>query len=120
MIRLVTLSFFILFLFGNCAKQNKEMKVTYTVRETSASTPQFTISYISDKSGTSSSVNSSAENWSSAILILEKGEFVSITVDCTAPNFDFVIDIFADGALWKESEMHNPTSTITVSGTLGN
>jgi hypothetical protein len=120
MIRLATLSILILVLFGNCHRESVDMKVTYKVRETSLNVPQFNVTYTADKSGSTSSVSSSAPEWDSPALVLSRGEFVSMTLDCTAPNFDFILDILVDGGIFREVEMHNPTSTITISGNIGN
>src|ERR1700742_2999913 len=105
MIRLVTLSISILLLFGNCTKESQDMKVSYKVRETSTNVPQFNVTYTADKSGTTSIATSSLPEWNSSDLILKRGEFVSMTLDCTSPNFDFVLDIIVDGSVWKEAEL---------------
>ncbi len=120
MIRLAILSVPIVFLFGNCQKENKDAKVIYEIRETSNDVPNYNITYTADKSGTSSTINSSSDQWTSASLVLSKGQFVSLTLDCAAPHFDFTIDIFVDGALWKETQMSNPTSSTALSGNIGN
>jgi hypothetical protein len=116
MIRIITLSFLIVFLFSNCQKQKPEMKISYKVTESSVDSPSFNITYTSDKSGTSTQANSSSDYWSSGGIILNDGQFISMTVDCSAPHYDFVVTIYKDGNIWQSQELHNPTGTITLSG----
>jgi hypothetical protein len=114
--RLAAISVFILILFGNCHKETPEQKISYSVRESSVDSPSFNISYTSNKSGTTTIANSSAATWSSGGIILEKEQFISMTVDCSAPLFDFVLSVYVDGNLWEQKEMHNPTTSVTISG----
>lgn len=107
----------LLLLFGNCRKP-EELKVTFTVRETSPSSPSYTITYTSDKSGNSNVANSTDENWSSDALLLEQGEFVSMKVESTAPQFDITLRIYVSGFLWKEAHFANPVASASLSGTL--
>jgi hypothetical protein len=120
MLRLVTISALVLFLFGDCHKEKNEMKVSYKIREISTNTPAYNITYTSDKSGTNANVTSSLDEWNSSTLVLTRGEFISLTLDCTAPNYDFSIDILVDDGIWKEAVLQSPNSTITISGRIGN
>lgn len=106
----------VLFLFGNCKKETIEQKFTFSVSETSADSPSYNITYTSDKSGGTTMVNSSAASWNSGVVVLEPGQFVSMKVDCTAPLFDIKLSVFINGYLWESKEMHNPTSSKTISG----
>lgn len=117
--RLAALSVLLLLLFGNCHKQAKELKVSYKVQETSGNHPPYTISYTSNESGSTTSVNSSLEEWNSNVLLLPRGEFISLTVDCTAPSYNFSIDILVDGGIFREAQLSNPNTSITISGNVG-
>jgi hypothetical protein len=120
MLRLAIFSVFILVFFGNCHKESTDLKVTYKIRETSNDIPSYNISYTSDKSGNTSNISSSLDVWDSSTLLLKKGQFISLTLDCSAPNYDFTLDIIVDGGIWKEAQLDSPNSSITVSGTIGN
>lgn len=108
-----------LFLFSQCKKdQPQELKVSYTVYETSQDQPTFNISFTSDKSGTTNQASSAAETWTSGEILLEQGEFISMKVDCTAPTYDLTMRIYVSGFLWKEQHFSSPTASASLSGTL--
>jgi hypothetical protein len=117
MFRQLLAAIFILFLFGNCQKDDPETKITYSVKEFSADSPSFNMTYTSDKSGATTTGNSSASAWTSNGIILRKGQFVSLTVDCSAPLYDFTLYIYVDGNLWQKKDMNNPEGSVTISGT---
>jgi hypothetical protein len=116
MFRIAATSILILFLFANCHKQIPEQKISYSVRETSVDSPLISISYTSDKSGTTTITSSSGPSWNSGTIMLEEEQFVSLTVDCSAPLYDIVLGVYVNGHLWTQKEMHNPTSSVTISG----
>ncbi|CAN5873128.1 hypothetical protein BH11BAC7_BH11BAC7_16430 [soil metagenome] len=116
MLRLAAISVFILLLFGNCHKEDPDHKISYGVKETSMDSPTFSISYTSDKSGATTVGSSSSASWESGTIELKREQFISLKVDCNAPLFDFVLSVYVDGHLWDRKEMHNPTSSITISG----
>ena len=116
MLRYAAISVFILFLFGNCKKESPEHKITYSVYETSADSPSYNITYTSDKSGATTIANSSSASWTSNGIILNKGQFISLTVDCTAPTFELKLFVYVDGNLWEQKVMQDPVSTLTISG----
>lgn len=60
--------------------------------------------------------NSSSASWNSGGIILEQGQFISMTVDCTAPTFELVFSVYVDGNLWDRKTMQNPTASMTISG----
>lgn len=117
MFRYTIIAVFFLFLFGDCHKEDPETKITYAVREYSADSPSFSITYTSDKSGGTTTGNSSSDSWSSGGIILKKGQFISLTVDCTAPVYDFKLSVYVNGNLWQQKDMNNPEASVTISGT---
>lgn len=104
-------------LLANCRKE-ETLKVTYTVRETSNAQPSYSITYTSDQGGNSTIASSSAENWSSNSILLEQGQFVSMKVESTAPQFDITLRIYVSGFLWKEAHFANPVASSKLDGTL--
>jgi hypothetical protein len=115
MLRLAAISCLILVLFGGCRK-DPEHKITYTVNETSQDNPSYNITYTSDKSGATTQANSSSASWSSGGIILNQDQFISMTVDCTAPTFEFIICVYVNGNLWDRKVMQDPTPSMTISG----
>lgn len=116
MLRYAAISVFILFLFGNCKRESPEQKITYTIKETSADSPSYSITYTSDKSGATTTANSSAANWNSGGIIMNKQQFISMTVDCSAPLFELTFSVYVDGNLWERKVMQDPVSTMSISG----
>ncbi|HET6991946.1 MAG TPA: hypothetical protein VFJ43_11510 [Bacteroidia bacterium] len=92
------------------------MKIFYNVTESSVDSPSFNVTYTSDKTGASTQANSNSDYWSSGEIILNEGQFISMTVDCTAPLYDFVVTVYKDGGIWDRKELHNPTGSVTISG----
>lgn len=103
--------------FGNCRKP-QELKVTYKVIETSSSNPSYTITYTSDKSGNTNVASSSEQNWSSDVMLLEEGEFISMKTECTAPEFEIKMNIYVNGFLWKTETFSDPVVSKELKGTL--
>jgi hypothetical protein len=116
MIRLATISFLILFLFGSCKKNKPEMSISYKVTESSVDSPAFSITYTSDKTGASTQATSTADSWNSGGIILEEGQFVNMTVDCHDPLYNFVVTVYKNGGIWKRTNLSNPTGSVTLSG----
>lgn len=108
----------IVLLFAQCKKE-EPLKVTYSVREDSQEQPAYSITYTSDKIGSSTIASSSGDYWNSDPVFLDRGQFVSLKVNCNAPVFDLVLRVYVNGYLWQEKEMHNPTASATISGKLG-
>jgi hypothetical protein len=117
--RFAAIFVFVLFIFGNCKKETIEQKFVFSVRETSADSPSYNITYTSDKSGGTTTVSSSGATWSSGVVILEPGQFITMKVDCTAPLFDITFSVFINGFLWESRIMHNPNPSMTISGNPG-
>jgi hypothetical protein len=110
------ISVVILMLFGNCRKESPEHKITFSVRENSTDSPSYNITYTSGKSGATTQANSSSSSWTSGGIILNKDQFITMTVDCTAPTFELVFSVYVDGNLWDRKTMQDPTATMTISG----
>jgi hypothetical protein len=86
------------------------------VQESTQDSPTYTISYTSDKSGATTIASSSSSSWNSGGIILTKEQFVSMTVECTAPTFELTFSVFVNGNLWDRKVMQDPVSTMTISG----
>jgi hypothetical protein len=108
----------VVLLFAQCKKE-EPLKVTYSVREDSMEQPSYSITYTSDKIGSSTIASSSGDYWNSDPVFLDRGQFVSLKVNCTSPVFDLVLRVYVNGFLWQEKAMHNPTASATISGNLG-
>ena len=112
---LATLAVFAVLLFTQCKKE-EPLKVTYDVRESSHSQPMYTMTYTSDQSGATTTASSTADFWRSDPIELERGQFVSLKVESTSPQYDLLLRVYVNGFLWEEKEMHNPMSSVTISG----
>ncbi|HLG02622.1 MAG TPA: hypothetical protein VI731_03445 [Bacteroidia bacterium] len=102
-------------LFFSQCKKEELVKAYYTVAENSADAPSYSITYTSDKSGASTIAGSSEENWNSGSLLMEHGQFISLTVECTEPVYDFTLKIFTGGNLAAIEHFSNPARTKTIS-----
>jgi hypothetical protein len=110
---------FILLSFAAITCRKPEpLKVSFNVLENSAASPTYSITYTSDQTGASSVSSSSGSNWSSPVTELERGQFVTMKVECSAPQFDITAQIFVNGFIWKTDRFSNPVSSLTVTGTL--
>lgn len=116
MLRITVVALLILVLFGNCRRNDPEHKITYTVNETTTDNPSYNITYTSGKTGATTQANSSSASWSSGGIILNEGQFISMTVDCTAPTFELILCVYVDGNLWDRKVMQDPTASMTISG----
>ncbi len=116
MLRLAALSVLFILMFSNCNKELEEFKIIYSVKETSADSPSYNISYTSDKSGGTTMANSSNATWNSGTILLDKNQFLSMTVDCSAPTFELKFSVSVNGYLWQSKVMQDPVSTMTISG----
>lgn len=92
------------------------MKVSYSISESSVDSPTFNITYTSDKSGGTTSGSSASNYWNSGTILLEKGQFISMTVECSAPLYDLIIDVYVDGNVWERRQLQNPGGSVTISG----
>ena len=107
-----------LLLFAQCRKQDDTVKVAYNVTDHSGNHASCTITYTSDKSGASKVVSSGSGSWDSGTLLLSHNEFVSLRAEASSPVYDFTLQIFANGSLWKLDQFANPTASLEISGTL--
>lgn len=110
------LLFFAVLLFG-CRKVPTS-EITYSVSETSQANPSFNLEYTSDQSGGTTIGSNNDNSWSSGKLILEQGQYVSLTVSCSEPVYQLSLSIFVNGNLWKNTSLNNPTPATSVSGYL--
>lgn len=104
-------------LFSQCRKE-ETLKVIYTIAENSAAQPSFTITYTADKSGNSNIASSSAESWTSDVMLLEQGQFVSMKAECAAPEFEIKMNIFVNGFLWKTETFSDPVASKELKGNI--
>ena len=111
---------FVLVTFSSCKKEDELMEVVFVIRETSAATPLFNITYTADQTGGSNVASNNDNYWASDKLMLEKEQFVSLKTECTDPLFDLTLNIYVNGNLWKSEQTHNPTPSYTISGNLPN
>jgi hypothetical protein len=109
----------IIVLFASCRKNEPiPLKVAYKVYESSAAAPLYTITYTTDKSGSSTISSSSNSFWTSSDYELNPGQFVSMKVDCSDPTFDITFRIYVNGYLFREGKMQSPDNSETISGRL--
>ncbi|MBI3510880.1 MAG: hypothetical protein HY064_09450 [Bacteroidetes bacterium] len=117
----IYLSLIIFTALSSCKKDKPiPLKVVYSVSEISSASPTYDIAFTSDKTGTTTISSSSSDHWSSPTLELDRGQFVSMKVDCTDPTFDIKFAIYINGYLFKNDEMQAPVSSKTISGNISN
>lgn len=117
MIRLATVLFFAVVLIG-CEKKVPTLEVTFSVNETSQANPEFTIEYTSDRIGGTTIGSNNDDYWTSGKIVLEQGQYASLTVNCTEPEYQMSLTIFVNGHIWKTTTLANPTPSASVSGYL--
>lgn len=106
------------FFLTSCKKDVPTVKVTYIVRELSQSVPEYSITYTGDISGGSNVASNNDNYWSSDVLELKQGQFVSLKSECSDPEYQIKLTINVNGQIWKEETFSNPYGSLTVSGNL--
>jgi hypothetical protein len=105
-------------MFSACKKEVPTVKVTYIVRELSQAAPEYSITYTGDISGGSNVASNNDNYWSSDVLELKQGQFVSLKSECTDPEYQIKLTINVNGQIWKEEIFSNPNGSLTISGNL--
>lgn len=113
--RLALFAFFAVMLIG-CEKRTPTSEVTFSVSETSQANPAFNIEYTSDRAGGTTIGSNNDNYWTSGKLVLEQGQYASLTVRCTEPIYQMSLSIFVNGNLWKTASLANPTPSASVNG----
>lgn len=117
MIRLAIILLFSIVLTG-CEKKVPTLEVTFSVRETSQANPAFSFEYTSDLSGGTTIGSNNDDYWTSGEIVLEQGQYASLTVNCTEPTYQMTLTILVNGHIWKTTTLANPTPSVVVSGYL--
>ena len=104
-------------LFAGCSKE-EPLKVVYTIDENTQATPEYYITYTSDRAGGTTIKASSSDHWSSGEIMCGQGQTISMKVECNDPTFDITFKILVNGFEWKADRFTNPAPSGTVSGTL--
>lgn len=106
------------FSLASCKKEVPTLKVTYIVRELSQSEPEYSITYTGDITGGSNVASNNDNYWSSDVLELKQGQFVSLKSECSDPEYQIKLTINVNGQIWKEETFSNPNGSLTISGNL--
>jgi hypothetical protein len=101
-----------------CKKEVPTLKVTYIIRELSQAEPEYSITYTGDITGGSNVASNNDNYWSSEVLELKQGQFVSLKSECTDPEYQIKLTINVNGQIWKEETFSNPNGSLTISGNL--
>lgn len=116
--RLAYFIFLIATAFVSCKKEDPTSKITYEVRETSPSTPSYTIEFTKDKAGGTQVSGSSSAVYSSGTLELPQGEYVKMKVTCSDPTFELHLYVYVNGNLWGSTVFANPTPFASLEGNI--
>lgn len=107
---------FILLACTSCRKETPVAEVTYSVHETSQAAPSYSIEYTSDQAG-GTTVGSNNDNyWTSGKIPLKQGQYISLKVSSTDPEYALQLYIYINGNLWKMSSLNSPVPSVTISG----
>ena len=106
--------------FFSCKKEDPASiaKVTYTVRETSADVPIYAVSYTAADKSTQQNGGLNASSWSSPVVELKRGAFVSFNLQSSSASGDFTLSVYVNGVLWETKTAANPNCNVTISGDL--
>lgn len=106
--------------FFSCKKEDPSTlaRVTYTIRESSADAPIYTATYTDAGSGTQSVGGLTASSWSSPVVELKRGGFVSFNLQSSSASGDFTMEVYVNGVLWETKTASNPNCNVTISGDL--
>ena len=107
----------LLLLLAGCSKE-EPLKVVYSVAENSQATPEYYITYTSDRAGGTTIKASSGEHWDSGQITCDPGQTISMKVECNDPTFDLTFKILVNGFEWKSDHFTNPSPSGTIGGTL--
>lgn len=106
--------------FCSCKKEDPATiaRVTYTISESSADAPVYTATYTDAGSGTQSVGGLNASSWSSPVVELKRGAFVSFNLQSSSASGDFRMSVYVNGVLWETKTASNPNCNVTISGDL--
>lgn len=104
----------------SCKKEDPATiaRVTYTVSESSPDAPTYTVTYTAAGSSSQSTGGLTASSWSSPVVELKRGDFVSFNLQSSSASGDFTMSVYLNGVLWESKTATNPNCNVTISGDL--
>jgi hypothetical protein len=106
--------------FFSCKKEDPSStaRITYTITESSPDVPVYTATYTETGSGTQSVGGLTGNSWSSPVVELKRGAFVSFNLQSSSASGDFRMSVYVNGVLWESKTAANPNCNFTISGNL--